>query len=706
MAIANVQSTELISNGVTSTTLAYGSNVTAGNALVAVAHSFNSACNLTVDNDTNVYQEGVNQTSGLSSLRTDVAFNANGGATTVTIDPTGTADIYFVISEWSGVDEGAGIDVGATGGATGTSTTPSAGTTGTLSMADSCVVAAVTHAGTDTTITEDTTDSFTALQENEGGSTNCPGAVEYKVVSATTAVDAGFTLGASNAWICQRLVLRGPNSFPYVVKSANSALSTASPSLTFTGLVPLTNDVVLLVPSSATVLGIVADASMPSGWLNPLGDGVEVNSDAHGICCAWHKVTAAEETAVTTTYTATSMLDASETGNTVGCVIRRVDPNAVVNVFETAFDSANSVTPHVLAGLTSAGSSQPTVTGAIVISCVAKDGTGTYTTPSGWSLLTSSNTNQGKALYAKNALTVASADIAATNVTPSAGDEYASITLAFTQASAGITVNATAAEATATAEAASVALVVNAQTAEATASAIDATVDIGSFVTVNAETAEATATAEAPTVNVAPNAGAAEATGTAEPATVNVAPNVLTAEATGAAQPATVNVAPNAATAEATATAYPPTVSLTVNAQTAEATATAFDATVNVGSFLTVNAETAEATATAESATVAIAPTAELAAATATAELAAVSLVVNAAAAEATATAESPSMSIGAGAETATATAEAFSAVIGLAVYVATAEALAEAFNATIVLPGAVVFTGRLRTRKLTPRRR
>ena len=211
----------------------------------------------------------------------------------------------------------------------------------------------------------------------------------------------------------------------FVVASAAAALSTNDPAVTFTGYTPLENDIVVLFPSSTTVLGVVADASLPSGWSNPLGDGVEVNSDAHGIACLIHTVTAAEESGGTTTYTATNALDAAETGNVTGCVIRG---SSGVDAANSTFNSGNTVTPHVLASLPGGSLSD----GSQVISCVAKDGTGAYSTdPTGWTGLVTSNTNQGKWLGRRDALTTAGVDVSATNITPSAGDEYASVTLAF-----------------------------------------------------------------------------------------------------------------------------------------------------------------------------------------------------------------------------------------------------------------------------------
>jgi hypothetical protein len=219
---------------------------------------------------------------------------------------------------------------------------------------------------------------------------------------------------------------------PFVVTSNVAALTTDDPSVTFSGYTPLEDDLVILFPSSTTVLGAVANASLPAGWVNPLGDGVEVNSDSHGLACFYHLVTAGEESGGTTTYTATNALDAAETGRVHGVVVRNVDPSAPIDGFNTAFNSGNTTTPHVLAGITGSG---VLLDGSLVVSSVAADGTGTYgSVPAGWTQLQTAGTTQGRWTGTRDTLTTVNTDVTATNITPSAGDEYCSITLAVAKA--------------------------------------------------------------------------------------------------------------------------------------------------------------------------------------------------------------------------------------------------------------------------------
>lgn len=251
--------------------------------------------------------------------------------------------------------------------------------------------------------------------------------------AANTTVSEAFTSGSSDHWVLIGVtVVSASAPTPRIVSSANAALSASrSPSLAFTAAqwVPKENDVVVLVPSSTDTAAI----TLPSGWVNTLGGTTDVESDAHEECCVYHLVTAAEQSGGTTTYTATNLYDATETGNVVGCVVRGVDPASVIDSANSTFDSSNNVTPHVLASLTGTNLS----TGSLVLSCVAKDGTGTYTTPTGWTQVQTQNTNQGKWLGVRNTLTTADTNVTATNITPSAGDEYVSITIALTKVPAG-----------------------------------------------------------------------------------------------------------------------------------------------------------------------------------------------------------------------------------------------------------------------------
>jgi hypothetical protein len=277
--------------------------------------------------------------------------------------------------------------------------------------------------------------NWTELSEDLGTGPNSTWETQWRNDGTNEATFGATWATGTIRYAGMAIEISSTSAYPYIVDHAGAALTTNDPSVTFAATyVPKENDIIALFISSATVLGVQVDGSLPSGWVNPLGSGVEINSDAHGMGVLYHKVTAAEETAVTLTYTATDALDAAETGYVEACAIRNVDPTTPVDGANTAQDSGNTVTPHVLASITGSG---VLLDGSIVVSSVAKDGTGTYTTPSGWSLIRTDNTNNGRWLGVRNTYTVVDTNVAATNITPSAGDEYCSITIAWKAEPAG-----------------------------------------------------------------------------------------------------------------------------------------------------------------------------------------------------------------------------------------------------------------------------
>jgi hypothetical protein len=188
--------------------------------------------------------------------------------------------------------------------------------------------------------------------------------------------------------------------------------------------------IVLFISSQGATIAIQPNSSLPAGWVNPLGDGVEVVSDAHGCGVVYHVVTAAEQQAGTINYSATNVLTSNQTGEAITAVLRGVMLSDIVDAFNTAFASGNTVTPHVLPSLAGANLQN----NSLVLSFVAKDGNGTYTTPGTHTLVHSRNSFQGVWLGRHNTLTTAGNNVTAVNITPSGGDEYASISLAFTNA--------------------------------------------------------------------------------------------------------------------------------------------------------------------------------------------------------------------------------------------------------------------------------
>jgi hypothetical protein len=207
---------------------------------------------------------------------------------------------------------------------------------------------------------------------------------------------------------------------PWVAISTTATLTASrSPAITFAES-PVEDDIIVIWVASTTASAITD----PSGWTNLLGANTDVESDSHQLCAYYHVVTAAEDSANTVTWTLTNMYDATETGAVVAVVVRNGDPADPLGGTPTStFDSANTVTPAVLAQVT------PDVTGGLVLSAVVQDSTASYTVPTGWSLKAYHNVNVGIAAFGYGTLTTASSAVGPTNVTPDAGDEYASISL-------------------------------------------------------------------------------------------------------------------------------------------------------------------------------------------------------------------------------------------------------------------------------------
>lgn len=210
---------------------------------------------------------------------------------------------------------------------------------------------------------------------------------------------------------------------------AAAAISASpSPSITFTPYYPVENDVVVVFPNSTTT-ATVADVT---GYTNPLGSTVDVESDSHEISCAYKVVSAAEaaDQDGTVTFTLTSWYGANETGNILGVVLRGVDPAAVVDSINSWTVDTNT-SAHHLPALTGTNLS----TGSLVISCITIDAsTSPYAIlPAGWSWLTSSVANHASALLVRNTMTTAGVDVADTAITGPATDEGAAITIALSK---------------------------------------------------------------------------------------------------------------------------------------------------------------------------------------------------------------------------------------------------------------------------------
>jgi hypothetical protein len=213
VAIALVQSTSKVVNGAASTTLAFGANLAAGNFLTTAQADFaspNVGTSTPTDTRGHTYT-GARAEFGVDGLNRGRIFyvkSTTAGADTVTMGQSRSGDFTIAIAECSGGDatDPRAAETGTDG--TGTGTAVNLGSTGVRADADGMILAWFSHTGADTALTEDTANGFSMLQENEGGSSNMPLHVQYKITTNTTAITVGGAAGASRTWFGQEVTFK------------------------------------------------------------------------------------------------------------------------------------------------------------------------------------------------------------------------------------------------------------------------------------------------------------------------------------------------------------------------------------------------------------------------------------------------------------------------------------------------------------------
>lgn len=149
---------------------------------------------------------------GLVTASTTAAF-------TIGYSLAGSTRIVWCAQEFSGLDTAAPFDKVSTV-ASGTSTTPLSGSTGTLAQADSLIVGHVAWVTGTSTLAAGS--GYSGAITNGAAATSARfGGQEYKTVAATTAQTADFVLGTSRPWGCIASVWKaaaagGPSTRPVV----------------------------------------------------------------------------------------------------------------------------------------------------------------------------------------------------------------------------------------------------------------------------------------------------------------------------------------------------------------------------------------------------------------------------------------------------------------------------------------------------------
>jgi hypothetical protein len=213
MAVTLVQSGIKTETGVTSSALAYTSNVASGNLLIVTVSCYHFLGPTLSISDSVGFTWAALPTLPQQELASgDVihyawsAVTTSAAACTVTItSDRSSSEFCFVITEWTGVDTSNRFTTNAIQGiSTGGSTTPATGTID-PSVDPGVLFASCTHSNGNTSFTQD--GAWTLLHEREDGSTAPVINTAYRTLTSGTTT-ASWTLGASAPWACYGIGMR------------------------------------------------------------------------------------------------------------------------------------------------------------------------------------------------------------------------------------------------------------------------------------------------------------------------------------------------------------------------------------------------------------------------------------------------------------------------------------------------------------------
>jgi hypothetical protein len=215
--------------------------------------------------------------------------------------------------------------------------------------------------------------------------------------------------------------------------AANSTAGNNDVTITFPGTyTPLEDDIIFLWCGKNAV-GLTYTNASP--WVEVQTGGFAPSDDSMRVSVIYRVVTAGEESGGTLTYDASNVWSANSAGATIGVALRGVDTAAIIDSFGTT-DQATTGTSHSLAGLTGANLS----TGSLVLSGIFADGAGAsdYAEPTDWGTVQLNASQMRSAVFSLDAATTASVDVDQVAIT-GPGDEFVSVTVAFTAAGGGAT---------------------------------------------------------------------------------------------------------------------------------------------------------------------------------------------------------------------------------------------------------------------------
>lgn len=204
MALTLVQSkSAILQSGDSTPTVTLDATPTQGNLLVCCIMANENASDLTITDPgsfTTVTADGTTNNSGDVVIQTSWRIAPAGASATVSGSLSASRAWVIVVMEFNDSDGGTwALDAHASG--TGSSTTPSTGTTGTTAAADEVAVGfvGVKNIGQSST----PTNSFTLQEEQHTGTvdaTHISGAGLYRILAATGTFSTGVTLSTSRLW--------------------------------------------------------------------------------------------------------------------------------------------------------------------------------------------------------------------------------------------------------------------------------------------------------------------------------------------------------------------------------------------------------------------------------------------------------------------------------------------------------------------------
>lgn len=154
------------------------------------------------DSAGNTYTLDSTQLTGVNRVGIWRAVAGSSGTITITLNPTGSNAVY---ASWGALSfnslTASPLDQAPTGGTATFNNAPATGNTSTLAQADEFVFAAFTtnDTGADAVATP-ATSGYTNLWVQSDATAAQVGAADYKIVSATTAVSANWTIALNKNW--------------------------------------------------------------------------------------------------------------------------------------------------------------------------------------------------------------------------------------------------------------------------------------------------------------------------------------------------------------------------------------------------------------------------------------------------------------------------------------------------------------------------